>query len=64
MLGEDGVIGGVEEISVQQSFRKAVTVVGRADLGPEPLETLSLGGRHLGVDGVENRQGAEQVLTR
>ena len=58
------MIGGVEEISVEQAFRKAVTVVGRAHLVAELLESLALGGRDLRVDGVEKRQGGQQVLTR
>ena len=63
LLGQDGVIGGVEEISVQQAFRKPVTIVGRAHLVPEPLKALGLGGRDLRVHGVEERDGGEQVLT-
>ena len=58
------MIGGVEEISVEQAFRKAVTVVGRAHLVAELLESLALGDRDLRVDGVEKRQGGQQVLTR
>jgi len=41
-----------------------VTVVGRAHLVAELLESLALGGRDLRVDGVEKRQGGQQVLTR
>ena len=58
------MVGGVEEISVEQALRKAVTVVSRADLVAELLESLALGGPHLRVDGVEKRQGRQQVLTR
>src|SRR5580692_1611576 len=64
LVAQDGVIGGVEEISVEQAFRKTVAVVGRADLVAEVLEPLAPGGRDLGVDGVEKRQGRQQVLTR
>jgi hypothetical protein len=64
LFAQDGVIGGVEEVSVQQALRKAVTVVGRAYLVAELLESLALGGRDLRVDGVEKRQGRQQVLTR
>src|ERR1017187_5502926 len=64
LFAQDGVIGGVEEISVEQAFRKAVTVVGRAHLVAELLESLALGGRDLRVDGIEKRQGGQQVLTR
>ena len=53
LFAQDGVIGGVEEVSVEQAFRKAVTVVGRAHLVAELLESLALGGRDLGVDGVD-----------
>src|SRR5271170_2916796 len=63
-FAQDGVIGGVEEISVEQALWKAVTVVGRAHLVAELLESLALGGRDLRVDGVEKRQGRQQVLTR
>jgi hypothetical protein len=62
LLAQDGVIGGVEEISMEQAFRKAVTVVGRAHLIAEPLGSLTLGGRDLRVDGIEKRQGSQQVL--
>src|SRR3984885_4434109 len=64
LCAQDDVIGGVEEIFVKQALRKAVTVVGRAHLVAELLEPLALGGRDLGVDGVEKRQGGQQVLTR
>src|SRR5271169_2048965 len=64
LFAQDGVIGGVEEISVEQALRKAVAVVGRAHLVAELLESLALGSRDLGVDGVEKRQGGQQVLTR
>src|SRR5579859_5266211 len=64
LFAQDGVIGGVEEVSVEQAIRKAVTVVGRAHLVAELLESLALGGRDLRVDGVEKRQGHQQVLTR
>src|ERR1700733_11709936 len=50
VLAQDGVVGGVEEISVEQPLRKAVTVVSRADLVAETLESLALGGRDLRVD--------------
>ncbi len=63
-LAQHGVIGRVQEVSVQQALRQAVTVVGRAHLVAEPLESLALGRGHLGVDGVEERQGRQQVLTR
>ena len=49
---------------MEQAFRKAVTVVGRAHLVAELLESLAPGGRDLRVDGVEKRQGGQQVLTR
>jgi hypothetical protein len=58
------VIGGVQEVAVEQAFRKAVTVVGRTYLVAELLESLACGGRDLGVDRVEKRQGGQQVLTR
>jgi hypothetical protein len=64
LFAQDGVVGGVEEVSVEQAFRKAVTVVGRAHLVAELLESLALGGRYFRVDGVEKRQGRQQVLTR
>ena len=64
LFAQDGVIGGVEEVSVEQAFRKTVTVVGRAHLVAELLESLALAGGDLGVDGVEQRQGRQQVLTR
>src|SRR3984957_2496877 len=64
LFAQDGVIGGVQEVSVEQAFGKAVTVVGRAHLVAELLESLAVGGRDLGVDGVEKRQGRQQVLTR
>ena len=64
LLGQDGVIGGVEEIAVQQPLGKAVTVVSRAHLHPEALESFSLGSRDLRIDGVEEREGGEEVLTR
>src|ERR1700733_7656995 len=64
LFAQDGVIGGVEEISVEQALRKAVTVVGRAHLVAELLESVALSGRDLRVDGVEKRQGGQQVLTR
>src|ERR1700733_15270928 len=64
LLAQDGVIGGVEEISVEQALRKAVPVVGRAHLVAELLESLAPAGRDLRVDGVEKRQGGQQVLTR
>jgi hypothetical protein len=64
LLAQDGVIGGVEEISVEQASRKAVAVVGRAHLVAELFESLALGGRDQRVDGVEKRQGGQQVLTR
>ena len=38
------MIGGVEEISVEQALRKAVTVVGRAHLAAELFESPALGG--------------------
>src|ERR1700691_794773 len=63
LFAQDGVIGGVQEGSVQQALRKAVTVVGRAHLVTELLESLALGGRDQRVDGVEERQGRQQVLT-
>ncbi len=53
------MIGGVEEVPVQQGFRKAATVVGQAHLVAELLEPFALGGRDLGVDGVEKRQGSQ-----
>src|SRR5689334_8783590 len=53
LFAQDGVIGGVEEVSVEQALRKAVTVVGRAHLIAELLESLAFGGRDLRVDGVE-----------
>src|ERR1700683_3941473 len=62
--GQGGVIGGVEESSVQQALRQAVTVVGRTHLVAELLESFPVGGRDLRVDGVEKRQGRQQVLTR
>ena len=49
---------------MEQALRKAVTVVGRAHLVAELLESLALSGRDLGVNGVEKRQGRQQVLTR
>ena len=49
---------------MEQAFRKAVTVVGRAHLVAELLETLAVRGRDLRVNGVEKRQGRQQVLTR
>ena len=58
------MIRGVEEISVEQAFRKAVTVIGRAHLVPEPLEPFAIGGRDLRIHGVEKRKGGQQVLTR
>ena len=64
VFAQDGVIGGVEEIPVQQPLGKAVTVVGRAHLVPQPFEPLAIGGRDLRVHGVEKRQGGQQVLTR
>ena len=64
LFAQDGVIGGVEEVSVEQALRKAVTVVGRSHLVAELLESLALGGRDLRVDGIEKRQGRQQVLTR
>src|SRR3984885_288531 len=64
LLAQDGVIGGVEEVSVEQALRQAVTVVGRAHLVAELLESPALGGRDLRVAGVEKRQGGQQVLTR
>src|ERR1022692_1234641 len=64
LFAQDGVIGGVQEISVEQAFRKAVTVVGRAHLVAELFESLALGGRDLRVDGIEKRQRGQQVLTR
>src|SRR3984957_18682909 len=63
-VAQDGVVGGVEEISVEQAPWKAVTVVGRAHLVAELLKSLALGGRDLRVDGVEKRQGGQQGLTR
>src|SRR6204780_2401497 len=63
LLAQHGVIGGVEQVSVEQALRKAVTVVGRAHLVTELLESLALGGRDQRVDGVEERQGRQQVLT-
>jgi hypothetical protein len=63
LFAQNGVIGGVEEVSVEQALRKAVTVVGRAHLVAELLETLAVGGRNLRVNGVEKRQGRQQVLT-
>ena len=54
----------MEQVSVEQALRKAVTVVGRADLVAQLLEPLAVGGRDLGVDGVQERQGRQQVLTR
>jgi hypothetical protein len=48
------VIGGVQEVAVEQALRKAVTVVGRTYL---VAELLACGGRDLGVDRVEKRQG-------
>jgi hypothetical protein len=53
------VIGGVEEVSVEQALRKAVTAVGQAHLVAEPLESLALCGCDLGVDGVEKRQSGQ-----
>src|SRR5580692_5298427 len=64
LVAQDGVIGGVEEVAVQQAFRKSVTVVRRAHLVAQPLESCALGGRDLRVDGVEKRQGGQQVLAR
>src|SRR5271163_784197 len=64
LFAQDGVIGGVQEVSVEQALRKAVTVVGRAHLVAELLESLAVGGRYLRVDGIEKRQGRQQVLTR
>jgi hypothetical protein len=64
LLAQDGVIGGVQEIAVQQTLGKALTIVGRAHLVPEPLESFALGGRHFGSHGVQERQGGEQVLPR
>jgi hypothetical protein len=64
LFGQDGVIGGVEEVSVEQALREAVTVVGRAYLVAQPFESRALAGRDLRVDGVEKRQGGQQVLTR
>src|SRR6202034_2148750 len=64
LFAQDGVIGGVQEISVQQALRKAVTVVGRAHLVAQPFESCALGGRDLRVNGVEKRQGGQQVLAR
>src|ERR1700691_1692179 len=64
LSAQDGVIGGVEEISVEQALRKAVTVVGRAHLVAKLLESLAPSGRDLRVDGIEKRQGGQQVLTR
>ena len=58
------MIGGVEEVSVEQALRKAVTVVSRAHLVAELLESLALGGRDQRGDGIEKRQGGQQVLTR
>src|ERR1700691_2416428 len=64
LFAQDGVIGGVQEITVQQAFRKSLTVVGRAHLVAQPFESCPLGGRDLRVDGVEKRQGSQQVLAR
>ena len=49
---------------MEQALRKAVTVVGRAHLVAELLESLALAGRDLRVDRIEKRQGGQQVLTR
>jgi serine phosphatase RsbU (regulator of sigma subunit)/anti-sigma regulatory factor (Ser/Thr protein kinase) len=57
LLAQNGVIGGVQEVSVEQALRKPVTVVGRAHLVAEPLEPFALGGRDLRIDSVEKRQG-------
>ncbi len=46
------------------AFQLIATVVGRAHLVAELLESLAPGGRGLGVDGVGKRQGRQQVLTR
>jgi hypothetical protein len=43
LFAQDGVIGGVEEVSVEQALRQAVTAVGRAHLVAELLESLALG---------------------
>ena len=51
-------------IAVEQRLGKTVTVVGRAHLVPELLESLAIGRRDLRVHGVEKRQGGQQVLTR
>ena len=64
LSAQDGVIGGVEEISVEQALRKAVTVAGRAHLAAELPESLAPGGRDLRVDGTEKRPDRQQVLTR
>src|SRR6201996_1225235 len=57
LSAQDGVIGGVEEISVQQPFGKPVTVIGLEHRVPQPLEPLALGRPDLGIHGVEERQG-------
>ena len=64
LVAQDCVIRGVKEISVEQGLRKAATIVGRAHLVVELLEPFALGGRDLRVDGVEKRQGGQEVLTR
>ena len=51
-------------IAVEQRLGKTVSVVGRAHLVPELLESLAMGLRDLRVHGVEKRQGSQQVLTR
>ena len=61
-LGQDGVVGGVQEIPVQQCLGKALTVVSRPHLIPQSLEAFALRRSHLGIDGVEKRQGGQQVL--
>src|ERR1700733_350816 len=48
LFAQHGVIGGVQRVPVEPALRKAVTVVGRAHLVAQPLESLALGGRDLG----------------
>src|SRR4051812_16516096 len=47
---------------MQKCLGKAGPVVSGAHLVPQPLEPLALVSRHLGIDGVEERKGGQQVL--
>lgn len=62
VFGQEGVIGVVEEVAVEQGFGEAGAIVGGAHLVAEVLESFAVGGGDPGGDGIEEGEGGEEIL--